>query len=255
MRKIFIVFVLLFLVGCVSNVPKMSGFTEKTYQGNDEFSLSGMEKNVKIGEKLRVYIDGDAKTGGLFAQKAVLEYPVAAELALKDTSPSILYLNRPCYFSDDEKCQPVVWKEGRYNPEIIDEMVFVLQNFVQKYHIPEIELVGYDGGAAVALLVASRLYNKKINVSKVITIAGILDTQHYASLTGEDLHSAALNPAREVYTLAKIPQLHIVGALDKKTPVSLVKVFKKKLGKATSFKVESYESADHYNWAKFKINY
>ncbi len=254
MKKIYFLFVLLLLSACASKAPDIDGFERKNYHA-DYLTLTGQEKNIKPGEKVRVYIDGNASTRGLFNKETVLENPVAAQLAQKDKTKSILYLDRPCYFSNDNMCKPAIWKEGKYLPEVIDEVVAALYNFADKHKIPEYELVGYDGGAAVALLVATRLNSKKVKVSKVITIAGILDTEQYARSNDESLHEACLNPAREGYSLSKIPQLHIVGALDKKTPAFYVQQFKNIMRNPVSFKVESYASANHDNWAKIKMKY
>ncbi|MGN1091068.1 MAG: alpha/beta fold hydrolase [Alphaproteobacteria bacterium] len=254
MKKIYILFIALFLTGCVSKAPELNGFKQQSYMGK-ELYLTGQEKNIKAGQKLRIYIDGNAETVGLFSKKAALRNSIAAGLAQKDKSKSILYLNRPCYFSEDKKCLPVVWEEGKYMPEVIDEMVYVLSNLAEKYKIPEMEFVGYDGGGAVALLVATRLNGKKINVSKVITIAGILDTEQYARMMDEPLLEGSLNPAREGFSISKIPQLHIVGALDKKTPVFFAQELKKRMMNPVSYKVQSYASADHDNWLKFKMDY
>ena len=255
MKKICFLFALLLLVSaCASKAPGLDGFERKTYRGHT-LTLTGQEKNIRPGQKVRVYFDGNATTGGWFSKKTVLDNPVAAKLAQKDKSKSILYLDRPCYFSSDDMCSPVIWEEGKYTPEVIDEVVYALLNFADKHKIPEYELVGYDGGAAIALLVAPRLNSKKVQVSKVITIAGILDTEQYARSKDEELHEASLNPTRESYSLATIPQHHIVGALDKKTPSFYAEQFKKALRNPVSFKVESYASADHDNWAKFKMKY
>jgi len=254
LKKWIILFFALSLNGCVSTAPKIDGFQENSYSG-DFLQLTGLEKNIQVGKKLRVYIDGNARTGGLFTQRAVLDYPVAAQLAKKDKSPSVLYLNRPCYFAQNKLCKTELWEEGRYEIGVIDEMLNVLLKIAEKYHISDFELVGYDGGAAVALLLATRLSGHKINVTKVITIAGILDTDRYALLTDEKLAENSLNPADEVFALSKIPQLHFVGALDKQVPASLVKLFHKKLLKPISFEVRTYPSADHYNWSNFKMDY
>ena len=141
MKKIYFLLGLLLLSACASKAPEIDGFKRQTYLGKDNFFLSGQEKNLKMGEKLRVYFDGNATTGGLFTKRAVLEHPVAAQLAQKDKAESILYLDRPCYFSDDDRCKPITWEEGKYAPEIVDQIVFALWNIAQKYHIPEFELM------------------------------------------------------------------------------------------------------------------
>ena len=107
----------------------------------------------------------------------------------------------------------------------------------------------------MALLVANRLVSKRVNVSKVITVAGILDTEQYALLTDEKFHENNANPAKEAFLVSQIPQVHMVGKLDKVVPATLVQVFKKKLLNPVSYEVHVYPSADHYNWAQFKMNY
>ena len=251
MKKLFVLFTLLILAACAPSEPRIKGFSSETFLAND-IQLSGQVKEIKHGEKLRVYIDGNARTTGFFKKRATLDYPVAAKLAQKDKYPYILYLNRPCYFIEDERCTPEAWESGRYLPEIIEEMRQALLQIKTKYRIPEFEFVGYDGGAAIALLLATRIKNMPI---KVYTIAGILDTAQYALLTDEKLHPETLNPASEGFSLSNIPQVHLVGAKDKQIPLSLTKDYAKRVPNPVLMQIKSYPSADHFNWANFKIEY
>ena len=249
MKKfVFLIFTLL-IVGCAS-APAPKGFTKQEFPAKT-LKLTGYVKKIKAGEKLRVYIDGNASTVGIFNKSTKLAHPVAAELAQKDPYPYILYLNRPCYFDDKTpQCQPVVWEQGKYVPEVVDEIKSALDRLQNKYTLSELELVGYDGGAAIALLVATRI--KSIPVS-VYTFGGILDTKKYALLTDEELYSDSLKPVYESYLVARIPQVHFVGGKDKQTPLFLAKDFAKKIKQPVSLKIKSYPSADHFNWAMFKI--
>ena len=251
MKKILFLFICLFLVSCTSGEPKIKGFKKQSFIAN-EIELSGQVKEIKAGKKLRVYIDADAKTKGFFKQKTTLPYPVAAQLAQKDKYPYIIYLNRPCYFSNNPICTPQVWEDGRFLPEVVDEMKSALLRIQAKYQIPEFEFIGYDGGAAMALLLASRIKGIPI---KVYTISGILNTTQYALLMDEVLHQDSLNPATETFSLAHIPQVHFVGGKDKQVPLALTKDFTKKISKPYSLQVKSYPSADHFNWAQFKMEY
>ena len=251
MKKILFVLMLVILSACAGQEPNIKGFSRQKFIAQN-IELTGQVKEIKAGQKLRVYIDGNAKTTGLFKKKTALPNPVAAQLAQKDKYPYVLYLNRPCYFSDNSVCTPPAWEEGRYLPEIIEEMKVALLRLQQKYKIPEFELVGYDGGAAIALLLANRM--KGIPV-KVYTIAGILNTEQYALLMDEPLHSDTLNPAKEAFMLSYIPQVHLVGGKDKQVPMVLTKDYTKRVKKPISMQVKSYPSADHFNWAQFKIEY
>lgn len=252
MKKLFILFALLILAGCAPSEPRIKGFKSQTFFAN-KIQLSGQVKEIKPGQKLRVYIDGNARTTGLFKKRPTLDYPVAAELAQKDKYPYILYLNRPCYFMDNKLCTPEVWEAGRYLPEIVEEMTEALMRIQAKYRIPEFELVGYDGGAAIALLLSTRIKNTPV---KVYTVAGILNTAHYALLADEDLHPDSLNPASEGFSLSNIPQVHFVGELDKQVPATLIKTdYVKRIPNPVLMQIKSYPSANHFNWAKFKIEY
>ena len=252
MKKFLVFLALIFLAGCISSEPQIKGFKSKTFIANEGFQLSGQVKEIKAGQKLRVYIDGNAVTKGIFRKRPALPYPVAAELAQKDKYPYILYLNRPCYFIDNDKCSPEVWEIGRYLPEVIDEMSEALVRIQLKYRIPEFEFVGYDGGAAVALLLATRMKNTPV---KVYTVGGILNTSQYAILIDEEIHSDSLNPATEGYSLSNIPQVHFVGAKDKQVPLALTKDYVKRIPNPVLMQIKSYPSADHFNWANFKIEY
>ena len=251
MKKVFFILILAFLTACTTSEPKIKGFSKQKFLAQN-IELTGQVKEIKAGKKLRVYIDGNATTDGIFKKKTALKNPVAAHLAQKDKYPYVLYLNRPCYFSDNSLCTPITWEEGRYLPEIIDEMKAALVRLQQKYKIPEFEFVGYDGGAAVALLLANRMKGTPV---KVYTVAGILNTEQYALLMDEPLHTDTLNPAKETFQLSYIPQVHFVGGKDKQVPLVLTKDYTKRISKPVSLQVKSYPSADHFNWAQFKMEF
>ena len=250
-KQLFALFSLLCLTACAGTEPKIKGFTHETFIAND-VALTGQVKEIKAGHKLRVYIDANATTKGIFFKRAALPYPVAAKLAEKDSYPYILYLNRPCYFVRDKACTPQVWENGRYMPEVIEEMRQALLRIQAKYHIPEFEFVGYDGGAAVALLLSTRIKNTP---TKVYTVGGILNTEQYAILIDEQLLPESLNPATEGFSLSNIPQVHLVGGKDKQVPLSLTKDYVRRIPNPVSMKIKSYPSADHFNWQQFKIEY
>ena len=254
MKKFVILLFCLFVSACVSNEPKMDGFKRQEILG-DEISLAVWTKNIKPLKKIRIYIDGNAEEQGLFSKKPTIKTPVARFYAQKDTYPHIMYLARPCLFVDNPKCSPVVWNEGQFQEELVDEMKAAIERTLNKYHIKEVELVGYDGGATMALLLASRL-KKDINI-KVITIAGILDTEKYALLNDVDLSEYSQNPAKDGFSLSQIHQIHFVGAKDKVVPIEFVKLFRKNLVNPAHFEVNVVQSATHDNWIEknYKLKY
>jgi hypothetical protein len=71
----------------------------------------------------------------------------------------------------------------------------------------------------------------------------------------ELLHADTLNPAEETFQLSYIPQVHFVGGKDKQVPLVLTNDYTKRISKPISLQVKSYPSADHFNWAQFKIEF
>ena len=69
MKKIFVLLLCFFVAACVSNEPKMAGFQRQDILG-DEITLAAWTKNIKPLKKLRIYIDGNAKSVGLFGKKS-----------------------------------------------------------------------------------------------------------------------------------------------------------------------------------------
>lgn len=251
MKKfIYACFISALLASCTT-APNLPGYQKAEIPG-DRIMLATWTKNVKPAQKLRIYIEGNAVTGGLFDKYAKVEHPVAMQLALKDDYPYIIYLGRPCYYVEQKACRPIAWEEGKYMPEIVDEMKAAIERIQKKYRITDIELIGYDGGGTLAMLLAARLKNAKVNV---ITIGGILNTEHYALFHDEQYPKDSLNPANERFLLSAIPQVHYVGGKDNVMPLAFTQDFVKKMPKPLSVKIKALPNADHYNFGKYNLDY
>ena len=103
-------------------------------------------------------------------------------------------------------------------------------------------------------LLFSEYYFRQIPV-KVITIAGIVNTEHYALFHDEELPEGSLNPADESYLSARIPQVHYVGGQDQVMPIAFTKDFVKKLPKPVSAQVKAIPSATHDNWLNYNLDF
>ncbi len=252
MKNVCIFFVLLLLVAC-SSVPSMEGFVYQEVK-IDGLKIATWRKGTKPFEKMRIYIDGNAQTVGIFKKKPKMYADVAKQLALKDKFPSVAYIGRPCYFIEQDICRPIAWEEGKYAPEFIDTIQKIIIAWQKKYKLSQVELVGYDGGAAIALSIASHLPAK--NVNKVITIGGILDTQTDAMYKDEDILPLSVNPVKDLYMLSRIPQIHYIGGKDKVAPEFMIKNFVEKIPNSKEIiQMKRLPNADHFNWAQFKLDY
>lgn len=234
----------LLLSGCAWITPHPSGFVDKKIE-TEYLTFSVWEKEgIEKGKPLRIYIEGDGNPNP--SDKIALYY------AQQDPTPNVIYMGRPCQWSADKICKskPEIYKEQRFHPEIIREIEEVVLYLKNKYKAPEIELIGYDGGATIALDLATQM-----NVKRVITIAGILDTNAYTRQNDVPEMPDAQNPADRLATLADIPQIHYVGGNDEITPRRSAERFVAKMQDPRSAKVRSVKGVGHTDWKGVKLDY
>jgi predicted esterase len=73
-------------------------------------------------------------------------------------------------------------------------------------------LIGFSGGAAIALLVAAREMDRVLDIR---TIAGYLDTRIFTKVHSTKPLVHSVDPARVAVQVARITQLHYVGTTDR----------------------------------------
>lgn len=237
-------FTVLLLAGCSSIPQTPEGFRMKTVE-TEHFSFLVWEKeNIKSGQPLRFYIEGDGNPDP--------KTPVAFEMAQKDTHDNIIYLTRPCQYIDSDVCSnKAVYTSARFHREIFKEMEELAVYFIKKYKAPSVEIIGYDGGGTMALLLATKLPR----VSKVITVAGILDTHSYAAQNNEKLDDETLNPAEQKNIITMIPQVHYVGGKDTVTTRRTAERFVARLQNPRSATVKVLPSMNHDGWEKVQLDF
>lgn len=242
MKKMLIALVFL-LTGCVVK-PNPEGFEERQIQ-TEHFSLAVWVKDtIQPDQPFRLYIEGDGNPNP--------RYQVAKYFASIDDTPNVIYASRPCQWSEDRICtsKPNIYAKDRFDSDIMQEMQELTEYLIRKYRAPSIELIGYDGGAVVALELAS-----KLPVSRVITIAGITDTRAYANYNDILIPFNATNPADNLATLSTIPQIHYVGSDDKITPRRLVERFVSKMHNPKSAVVKVVPDVGHTDWEGIRLDY
>lgn len=233
-----LIFAFLFLIiGCATR-PNPLGWTEKTI-ATKHLSFQVWEKGITPERPMRIYIEGEGDP--------TPRYPIAMELAERDNSQNIIYVSRPCQYVWCQECKnPALWQEERFNEEIIDETKNLIDYFIKKYKPSSLELVGYEGGGTVAMLIAA-----KRPVDKVITVGGILDTRAYAESQEIVLNGMTLGEVRAA--LATIPQVHYVGGKDTVTPRSRAENFVNQLYNPKSAVIKVVPSATHTDWRALTI--
>jgi pimeloyl-ACP methyl ester carboxylesterase len=207
-------------------VARDAGFNKQRINTSD-FILTSYTKLDNQSDILRIYIEGD---GFAFSSRRRLssnptpKNPVALKLAVKDPYTNIAYLARPCQYiskKEEKNHYEKYWSDRRFSGEVINSMNEAVDELKSQARAKEIVLVGFSGGAAVAVLIAAR----RDDVSEIITVAGNLDhaaiNEHHkvAQMKG------SLNPIHYAQDIAHIPQRHFAGEKDKVVPVYIIKGF------------------------------
>ncbi|HEX6956518.1 MAG TPA: alpha/beta hydrolase [Ferrovibrio sp.] len=154
-------------------------------------------------------------------------HPVGLLLAVADPAPNVIYLARPCMYVDlrrETHCQTGTWTDGRFDQSAVEAIDRALGQM--KPAAMPANLVGYSGGAAIAVALAAR----RRDILSLRTVAGNLDPAavnrlHHVSRMPTAIDVAALAPR-----LKLLPQRHFVGNDDKIVPASIAERFSSEVG-------------------------
>jgi hypothetical protein len=170
--------------------------------------------------------------------------PVGWRLAKDVSQKTVLYLARPCqYLNSDEldACSVTDWTDGRFAEKWVQRLNAAVDQAKRMSSARKIVLAGYSGGGVMAALVAAR----RDDVALLMTVASPLD--HAAWTTHHKvtpLH-ASLSVVAVQQKLARLPQLHVVGADDKVVPPFLMQDFLRRYPSDTPAELVTLPGIDH----------
>jgi hypothetical protein len=186
---------------------------------------------------VRVYIEGDGFAWVDRNRPSVdptPKDPLGLRLAAADPYPHTAYLARPCQYVMTEgvsdACGEAVWTAERFSSEVISSLGEAIDQIKRRAGATGIELVGYSGGATVALLLAGQRADDPDHVNRS---HGVSALRHFEGL-------AAYRPA-----LARIPQLHFIGARDRVIPADTIHQYTELIEPAHRSDWCVIEEADH----------
>ncbi|BDQ34354.1 alpha/beta fold hydrolase [Pseudodesulfovibrio portus] len=219
----------LFLSGCRGTFPAdgfagRQGFVPRVSHGAT-FDLKWYLRGT--GPVLRAYIEGDGKAWLNRRRPSTDPTPAEATafaLAARDTGPAVAYLARPCQFTNSDErrnCSPVFWTSARFSEPVVSDLSLVLDQAMHAAGARRLQLVGFSGGGAIALLEAAR----RDDVELVVTVAGNLDHAFWTGLHRVSPLRDSLNPADFARRLQSVDQIHIVGADDAVMPPAVVESY------------------------------
>ncbi len=200
-----------------AGIGKKYGMVPYLFHTN-EFTLFGFTRLASraINGELTIYIEGD---GLAWLDRYTISKdptpinPLALKLAARDPSKNIAYLARPCQFVDlarEINCHEDYWTDQRYSEDVVFSMNTAVSNLKAQSGAVNLHLVGYSGGAAIAVLIASR----RKDVLSIRTVAGNLDPVSLFKAKNVTPLYGSLDPSKTAIKLAEVPQIHFSGKDD-----------------------------------------
>ncbi|MGE8069112.1 alpha/beta hydrolase family protein [Pseudomonas sp. NPDC089569] len=179
-----------------------------------------------IDRQLTLYLEGDGFAWVSSSQPSADPTPIdplGLRLALAQPIGNAAYLARPCQYigAGQSNCARRYWTDARFAEEVVDSLDQAVGELKARAGAEKLVLVGYSGGAALALLLAER----RTDVSAVVSVAGNLDHRAWTELHHVSPLNASLNPADNRQALAGIKQLHLTGENDTVVPHELAERF------------------------------
>lgn len=190
------------------------------------FSLKAYERIHDRGGTANLYIEGDGRLE-YESDNPTPKNPVALHLASKDNSKNLIYIARPCQYSGmiekADKCDPAQWRERRYAPEVARAYGAAMDEIKRRYNISAFNVVGFDGGAAVAADLAAT----RSDILSLRTVAGRLDRIG--------------NPR----VLSDLPQRHFIGGQDEDMPAAVLHAYMEKISPTSCAEYSFIQEASH----------
>ena len=259
MKKHKLIAFLIFLSGCQLNSINKNQSTLalenqkgliKTTLSTHFYDIQSWLPQQQTSPILRIYIEGDGRAWlrkGRASGDPTPKHRLVHSLMLNDSKADIAYLARPCQYVMSTLCTRQSWTFGRYDPPAIQSINQAINKIKHRLSYKEIELVGYSGGATIALLIAA----KRDDVASVRTIAGNLTphfTNRYHQVTEMPTADTPLNHTTQ---LMNIPQLHFFGSEDRVIPKQISKHYKLQFDQKECIKLQEAEAASHgRGWSK-----
>ncbi len=216
------------------------GFKLLVYHNAQAQAGSVSRRSSKSGGILHVYLEGD---GTPWVHRTIVmadptpRRPLMLRLMKLDDQPAA-YLGRPCYngTSGDDGCDDSLWTSGRYSRTVIDSMASALRVLAERFGASELWLMGHSGGGALAMLLAE----ENPMVTRVVTIAGNLDTRAWTLHHGYSPLHSSINPAESLPLRKDVWQWHFLGGRDAVIPPPLVRRFIMEQPQATGFVMQQF---------------
>ena len=257
MKKLLLLLLSFLFVSCSQNSIEtrfnlidslnLNKFDKKIYT-TSYFNIYSLEK-IKNDGKLIIYIEGDGLSWVdrfTISSNPTPNNPTAFKLALIDENDNVIYLARPCQFEWSNNCNKDTWTLAQYSSSVLSGYKFIIEDLSKKYE--EIHLVGYSGGAGIAMYLGS-IDNKSIK--SIRTVAGNINHNALTKLLNISNLSKSLNFHPIIKKANAIPQIHYYGLNDKTVPNQLQTSYKRQNADNNCIKIRSVNATHDKGWEAF----
>ncbi|MFA5270802.1 MAG: alpha/beta hydrolase [Candidatus Omnitrophota bacterium] len=230
----------------VERIVKDNNFGKACLETKD-FTLMAYYRFREPQQPINIYIEGDGsawRNCARLSEDPTPRNPLVLELAAIDSSPNVAYLSRPGQYPMScgaSKPESSYWSGKRFSKEVITSVNEAINQLAYLAGSDKINLIGYSGGAAIAVLAAAQ----RKDVVSLRTIAGNLDSDAVNKHHNVSILSGSLNPIDVAQELKKIPQRHFVGANDKVVPGFIAESFVKRMDDKDFKRITVVKSATH----------
>ena len=223
-----------------------AGGLEKSCLQTASFTLTAYRRVSRPGGTLNIYIEGDGAawiTPTWLAADPSPCHPLGLELAALDPAANVAYLARPGQYPapDSARVDPAYWSDKRFAPEVVTAMNEAVDVLKTATGAKKINLVGYSGGAAIAVLITTR----RSDVVSLRTVAGNLDPEAVNRHHSVSPLTGSLNPMDVTDKLKDLPQRHFIGSEDAVIPAFIASSFVKRLGSPDGREITIVKGASH----------
>ena len=257
----FLLILLIFLTNCSLSSPdkrndlinelNLNKFNKKIYT-TSHFDIYSLEK-IRNNKKLIIYIEGDGVSWinrNTISSNPTPSDPLAFKMALIDGSENIIYLARPCQYEWSDNCNKDIWTTSQYSRAVLKSYKEIINHLSKTYK--EIHLVGYSGGAGIAMYIGTL---KNESIKTIRTVAGNINHNELSKILNISKLKKSINFYSIEKKLKKIPQIHYYGLNDNTVPNELHTSYELRNLGNTCIKIKSADKASHNEgWLDFWSN-
>lgn len=213
------------------------------------FTLSARERMHERFAPANIYIEGDGVNekdlgAWVYPNNPTPRNPLALHLAAHDKAENVAYLARPFQFRfdvDREDIDPRTWQGGRFSPAVIAAYNSALDDIKRRYDIEGFNLIGYEGGGAIAALLAA----DRGDILSLRTVAGTLDHTEFTNHNKMPPLEDSLNPVMIASKLVNLPQIHYIGGQDAIMPAAALHSYLQAMGPSGCVQTKLIQEASH----------